>query len=367
MISGNRNFEGRVHAQVKTNYLASPPLVVAYAIAGSLLIDITRDPLGTDQKGKPVYLRDIWPSNAEIQKTVNRCVTSGSYRARYADVFKGNANWRKVKVSTGQTYDWDATSTYIQNPPYFTGMKERAGNPGDVTGARPLAILGDKITTDHISPAGSIKKDGPAGKFLLDHKVAPADFNEFGARRGNHEIMMRGTFANIRIKNEMVPGVEGGVTKFMPGGDVMPIYDAAMKYKEHGTPLVVIGGKEYGNGSSRDWAAKGTLLLGVKAVLVESFERIHRSNLVGMGVLPLQFRDGADRKSLALNGTEMFDIKGIGAGLRPRMLLPVTITRANGIIDTIEVLCRIDTAEEIEYYKNGGVLAYVLRNLKKAA
>ncbi len=367
VISGNRNFEGRVHAQVKTNYLASPLLVVAYAIAGSLTIDITRDPLGTDQKGKPVYLKDIWPSNAEIQKVVNKCVTSGSYRARYADVFKGNANWRKVKVSTGQTYDWDATSTYIQNPPYFVGMTEQTSAPGDVTGARPLAILGDKITTDHISPAGSIKKDGPAGKFLLDHKVTPADFNEFGARRGNHEIMMRGTFANIRIKNEMVPGVEGGVTKYMPDGETMSIYDAAMKYKAHGTPLVVIGGKEYGNGSSRDWAAKGTLLLGVKAVLVESFERIHRSNLVGMGVLPLQFKDGTDRKSLALTGTELFDIKGISGGLRPRMMLPVTISRSNGMVDTIEVLCRIDTAEEIEYYKNGGVLAYVLRNLKKAA
>jgi aconitate hydratase len=367
VISGNRNFEGRVHAQVKTNYLGSPMLVVAYAIAGSLLVDVTKDPLGTDKKGKPVYLRDIWPSNKEIADTVARCVTQGSFRKRYSDVFKGDANWRKVKVSTGKTYDWDPNSSYIQNPPYFTGMTEGAGRPGDITGGRPLAILGDKITTDHISPAGSIKKDGPAGQFLIGKGVAPVDFNEFGARRGNHEVMMRGTFANIRIKNEMVPGVEGGVTKHQPSGEVMSIYDAAMKYKEQQTPLVIVAGKEYGNGSSRDWAAKGTLLLGVKAVLVESFERIHRSNLVGMGVLPLQFFEGTDRKSLALDGTEIFDITGIADGLKPRKVLEVTISRWNGTVDKIEVMCRIDTAEEIEYYRHGGVLQYVLRNLKKAA
>jgi aconitate hydratase len=367
VISGNRNFEGRVHALVKTNYLGSPMLVVAYAIAGSLLIDVTKDPLGHDKKGKPVYLKDIWPSNKEIAATVAKCVTQGSFERRYADVFKGDVNWRKVKVGAGQTYDWDPASTYIQNPPYFSGMTEAAGTPGDIVSARPLAILGDKITTDHISPAGSIKKDGPAGSFLIGKGVAPADFNEFGARRGNHEVMMRGTFANIRIKNEMVPGVEGGVTKHQPSGEVLSIYDAAMRYKEQRVPLVIVGGKEYGNGSSRDWAAKGTLLLGVKAVLVESFERIHRSNLVGMGVLPLQFLDGTDRKTLALNGTELFDIGGIAGGLKPRQTLTVTISRANGIVDKIDVLCRIDTAEEIEYYRHGGVLQYVLRNLKKAA
>ena len=367
VISGNRNFEGRVHAQIKANYLASPMLVVAYAIAGSLRTNITTEPLGYDGKGKPVYLKDIWPSNREIADTVRKCVTQGSFRKRYGDVFKGDVNWRKVKVAPTETYAWDASSTYIQNPPYFVGMQPEAGVPGDVKGARPLAILGDKITTDHISPAGSIKLDGPAGQFLVAHNVKPVDFNEFGARRGNHDVMMRGTFANIRLKNEMAPGTEGGVTKFQPDGTVMSIYEAAMKYKAANTPLVIVGGKEYGNGSSRDWAAKGTLLLGVKAVLVESFERIHRSNLVGMGVLPLVFQEGTDRKTLKLDGTETFDIGGISGGIKPRMMVPVTIHRADGTSQTIEVLCRIDTLEEVEYYKNGGVLQYVLRNLKKAA
>jgi aconitate hydratase len=367
VISGNRNFEGRVHQQVKANYLASPMLVVAYAILGTLRQDIMTAPLGNDTKGKPVYLRDIWPSNREIAATVARCVTQGSFKKRYADVFKGDANWRKVKVVGGKTYAWDNKSTYIQNPPYFEGMSGEAGLPSDISGARPLAILGDSITTDHISPAGSIKKASPAGEYLTGNGVVPADFNQYGTRRGNHEVMMRGTFANIRIRNEMVPGVEGGVTKHQPIGEVMAIYDAAMRYKQDGVPLVVVGGKEYGTGSSRDWAAKGTLLLGVKAVLVESFERIHRSNLVGMGVLPLQFLDGTDRKTLALDGTEIFDIAGIAGGLKPRQMVEVTISRWNGTVDRIEALCRIDTAEEIEYYRHGGVLQYVLRNLKKAA
>jgi len=289
------------------------------------------------------------------------------FKKRYADVFKGDPNWRKIKVGTGQTYGWDNSSTYVQNPPYFEGMGMQPGAVTDVKGARLLAILPDKITTDHISPAGSIKKDGPAGKYLTDNKVTYADFNSYGARRGNHEVMMRGTFANIRLKNEMVPGTEGGITKFQPTGEVMSIYDAAMKYKAQGTPLVIVAGKEYGNGSSRDWAAKGTILLGVKAVIAESYERIHRSNLVGMGVLPLQFPDGMTRFNLKLDGTEKFDISGIASGLKPRMKLPVTITRADGSAQTIEVLCRIDTLDEIDYYKNGGILHYVLRNLASAA
>ena len=367
VLSGNRNFEGRVNPHCKANYLASPMLVVAYALAGNLKVDLTKDPLGYDKKGQPVYLKDIWPSTREIADTVAKYVKPSDFKARYADVFKGDANWRKVKTAKGMTYAWDSKSTYVANPPYFTHLAKQAGTFSDIAGARPLAILGDSITTDHISPAGSIKKDGPAGIYLQKHGVDFKDFNSYGARRGNHEVMMRGTFANIRIKNEMVPGVEGGVTKHMPDGEVMSIYDAAMKYKASGTPLVVVGGKEYGNGSSRDWAAKGTLLLGVKAVLVESFERIHRSNLVGMGVLPLQFQGDMTRKSLNLDGTETFDISGMAHGIKPGMSVKVKLTRANGATQEIVVTCRIDTLDEVEYFRHGGILPYVLRNLAKAA
>jgi len=363
VLSGNRNFEGRVHPLTKANYLASPMLVVAYALAGNMKIDITKEPLGHDPKGKPVYLKDIWPSNKEIATMVRKYVTAAMFKKRYADVFKGDTNWRKIKVGTGQTYNWDNTSTYVQNPPYFETLSKTPTPITDVKGARVLAVLPDKITTDHISPAGSIKKDGPAGKYLIENKVTYADFNSYGARRGNHEVMMRGTFANIRLKNELVPGTEGGITKYQPTGEVMSIYDAAMKYKASGTPLVIFAGKEYGNGSSRDWAAKGTILLGVKAVIAESYERIHRSNLVGMGVLPLQFLNDMTRFDLKLDGTEKFDISGVASGLKPRMKLPVTLTRADGSTQTFEVLCRIDTLDEIEYYKNGGILQTVLRNL----
>ncbi len=367
VLSGNRNFEGRVHPLVKANYLASPPLVVAYALAGSLLKDITTEPLGDGKDGKPVYLKDIWPSNQEIQQTIAKALTPEMFRKRYANVFKGDALWQKMGASSGMTYKWNDGSTYVKLAPYFENMPKEPKPVTDIKGARPLAILGDSITTDHISPAGSIKKDGPAGNYLMEHQVRPQDFNSYGARRGNHEVMMRGTFANIRIKNEMAPGTTGGVTKYQPGGEVMSIYDAAEKYKAAGIPLVVFGGKEYGTGSSRDWAAKGTLLLGAKAVIVESFERIHRSNLVGMGVLPLQFPDGVDRKTLKLDGSETFDISGVAAGIKPRMTVILTIHRANGATDTVPLLCRIDTLDEVEYFKHGGILPYVLRGLLKAA
>ncbi|MBL8687480.1 MAG: aconitate hydratase AcnA [Rhodospirillaceae bacterium] len=367
VLSGNRNFEGRVSPQTKANYLASPPLVVAYALAGSMKVDLTKDPLGTGKDGKPVYLRDIWPSNQDIAEEMNRSLTPEMFRKRYANVFEGPAEWRKVKTTTGLTYKWSPGSTYVKNPPYFENMPKEPGKITDVKKARVLALLGDSITTDHISPAGNIKKDGPAGDYLLQHQVRPADFNSYGARRGNHEIMMRGTFANIRLKNEAAAGTSGGMAKHFPSGQVMSIYDAAMKYKDEGVPLVVFGGKEYGTGSSRDWAAKGTILLGIKAVIVESFERIHRSNLVGMGVLPLQFKGDMTRKSLNLVGDEIVDIEGIAAGIKPRMDVNVKITRADGKSETIQVLCRIDTADEIEYYRHGGILQYVLRGLMKAA
>ena len=367
VLSGNRNFEGRVNPHVKANYLASPPLVVAYAIAGSMYVDLNNDPLGEDPDGNPVYLRDIWPSNHEIAATIQAKLTPEMYRSRYANVFHGGDEWQKVTVSGGLTYDWDDGSTYVQNPPYFVGMSKEPGDFADIKGARALAMLGDSITTDHISPAGSIKKDGPAGDYLIERQIRPTDFNSFGARRGNHEIMMRGTFANIRLQNEMTPGVSGGMTKYIPSGEQMPIYDAAMKYQEAGVPLVVLGGKEYGTGSSRDWAAKGTRLLGVKAVVVESFERIHRSNLVGMGVLPLQFPEGVDRKSLDLQGDETFDITGIADGITPRMTVPMTITYGDGSTKQVDLLCRIDTANEVDYYRHGGILHYVLRNLSSAA
>ncbi|MGH6931337.1 MAG: aconitate hydratase AcnA [Dongiaceae bacterium] len=367
VLSGNRNFEGRVNPHVRANYLASPMLVVAYAIAGSINIDLTKEPLGTDKEGRPVYLQDIWPSNKEITNTVRRCVTAAMFKKRYADVFAGDRAWRKIRTATGLTYQWDAGSTYVKNPPYFDGMTAGASVIGDIAGARVLALLGDSITTDHISPAGSIKKDSPAGSYLIGHNVMVADFNSYGARRGNHEVMMRGTFANIRLKNEMVPGVEGGVTKHMPDGGQMPIYDAAMKYQSERVPLVIVAGKEYGTGSSRDWAAKGTTLLGVKAVIAESYERIHRANLVGMGVLPLQFKDGQTRKSINLDGSEVFDIVGLTHGIKPRMDVRAWLTRRDGGKQEITLLCRIDTVDEVEYYRNGGILPYVLRGLTRSA
>ena len=367
VLSGNRNFEGRINPYVRANYLASPPLVVAYALAGNMNVDLAKEPLGEGSDGKPVYLRDIWPSNDEVQETIRKALTPDMFRRRYGNVFQGPPEWQKVKVAKSETFTWDMGSTYIAHPPYFDDMPKEPAPLSDVSLARPLAILADSITTDHISPAGSIKKDGPAGEYLMGFQVRPADFNSYGARRGHHEVMMRGTFANIRIRNEMVPGVEGGMTKHLPDGDVMPIYDAAMRYQKEGVPLVIIAGKEYGTGSSRDWAAKGTRLLGVRAVITESFERIHRSNLIGMGVLPLQFKEGTDRKTLKLDGSERFDILGIASGLKPRIDLTCRIHRASGKIDTVPLLCRIDTLDELEYFRHGGILQYVLRHMVKAA
>ncbi|HEX3885771.1 MAG TPA: aconitate hydratase AcnA [Stellaceae bacterium] len=364
VLSGNRNFEGRIHALVRANYLASPPLVVAYAIAGSLRVNLATDPLGEDADGNPVYLRDIWPTNKEIADTVASAVKRESFGQRYGNVFEGPPEWQQVKGGGGVTYRWEDASTYLALPPYFENMPKVPGPIKDVIGARELAIFGDSITTDHISPAGSIRRESPAGDFLISYQVRPVDFNTYGSRRGNHNVMMRGTFANIRIRNEMVPGVEGGMTKVMPEGIEMPIYDAAMEYKKRGVPLVIFGGKEYGTGSSRDWAAKGTLLLGVKAVIVESFERIHRSNLVGMGVLPLQFKEGTTRQSLKLTGDEVLDIVGVEAGLKPRMELTLRIHNPQGGAPREEALiCRIDTLDEVEYFRHGGILQYVLRSL----
>jgi aconitate hydratase len=367
VLSGNRNFEARIHQDIRANYLASPPLVVAYAIAGSMTIDITKDPLGTGSDGQPVYLRDIWPTNEEISDTVAKSISREMFIDRYSDVFRGPKEWQAVKFAEGETYKWDAGSTYVQEPPFFQTMTGEPSPIEDIKQARLLALLGDSVTTDHISPAGNIKKSAPAGEYLLEHQVRPEEFNSYGSRRGNHEVMMRGTFANTRIKNEMAPGTEGGVTRHMPDGTQMPIYDAAMKYIAEGTPLIIVAGKEYGTGSSRDWAAKGTRLLGVKAVIAESFERIHRSNLVGMGILPLQFLEGTDRKTLKLDGSEKFDLLGFSDVLRPRMEIALTIHRADGQINVVPLLCRIDTLDEIEYYKNGGILQYVLRNMLKAA
>jgi len=363
VLSGNRNFEGRVHPQVKANYLASPPLVVAYALAGSLKIDLTREPLGTGSDGNPVYLKDIWPTPAEVQDAVSTGVTEKMFQSAYEGVFKGDERWSKIAVTGGQVYDWDDGSTYCRLPPYFEGMTMEPDAITDIDGARILAMLGDSVTTDHISPAGSIAKDSPSASYFMERQIRPQDFNSYGSRRGNHEVMMRGTFANIRLRNEMAPGTEGGFAKIMPEGKVTSIYEAAMTYQERGVPLLVIGGKEYGTGSSRDWAAKGTNLLGVKAVIAESFERIHRSNLVGMGVLPLVFKDGMSRKSLKLDGTETFDLKGLAAGIKPRMDVPCTIKRADGSVEEIQLTCRIDTLDEVDYYRHGGILHYVLRQL----
>ena len=361
VLSGNRNFEGRVNPDVKANYLASPPLVVAYAIAGSMRVDITRDALGKDQQGNPVYLKDIWPSNAEVAEVVRRCVTPTMFGSRYADVFHGTEAWRQIEVTGGLTYEFDPESTYVRLPPFFAPQPQAAN--ANIQGARLLALLGDSITTDHISPAGSIKEDSPAGLYLKEHGVPRADFNSYGARRGNHEVMMRGTFANIRLRNEMAPGTEGGWTRHMPDGEQMSIYDASMKYQAAGVPLVVVAGKEYGTGSSRDWAAKGTKLLGVNAVVAESFERIHRSNLIGMGVLPLQFTDGITRQSLKLDGTETIDITGMEGGIKPRMTVTMTVHPTDGPAMKAKLLCRIDTEDEVQYYLSGGILHYVLNRL----
>ena len=360
VLSGNRNFEGRVSPDVRANFLASPPLVVAYALKGTVTEDITETPIGTGSDGSEVYLRDIWPTNAEVAEVLQGAISRDMFQSRYADVYKGDEHWQAINVEGSDTYSWRAGSTYVANPPYFEGMGMTPDAVSDIIDAKPLAILGDSVTTDHISPAGSIKEDSPAGRYLKEHQVAKADFNSYGSRRGNHEVMMRGTFANIRIKNEMVPGVEGGYTSY--NGEQMAIYDAAMKHKEDGTPLVVIGGKEYGTGSSRDWAAKGTILLGVRAVLVESFERIHRSNLVGMGVLPLQFKAGDTRETLGLTGDDQFTIQGLD-NLKPSQEVTVKVTRKDGSDFSFDVLCRIDTANEMEYYRNGGILHYVLRKL----
>ena len=367
VLSGNRNFEGRVNPDVRANYLASPPLVVAYALAGTMNINLTQDPIGHDKKGKPVYLKDIWPSAKEVAAFVRKNVTRAAYAKKYKDVFKGDASWRKIKVGKGLTFQWDKSSTYVAHPPYFDGMSMTPAPVKDVHGARVLALFLDSITTDHISPAGDIKASSPAGAYLNSRGVEKVDFNSYGARRGHHEVMMRGTFANIRIKNQMVPGVEGGVTKVYPAGDTLPIYDAAMKYEAAGTPLVIFAGKEYGTGSSRDWAAKGTKLLGVRAVIAQSFERIHRSNLIGMGVIPLQFKDGESWQTLGLKGDETVTILGIADGLRPRAMMTIAITRADGSTASAEVMCRIDTLDELDYFKNGGIMPYVLRNLAKVA
>ncbi|MBU2013050.1 MAG: aconitate hydratase AcnA [Gammaproteobacteria bacterium] len=362
VLSGNRNFEGRVHPLVKANWLASPPLVVAFALAGTTRIDMDREPLGYDAQNQPVYLKDIWPSSAEIAEAV-ASIDGQMFRSRYADVFSGDEHWQKIPVSAGDTYAWDAGSSYVQNPPYFEDIGQPPTPPADVENARVLALFGDSITTDHISPAGNIKASSPAGMYLQSLGVAPEDFNSYGSRRGNHEVMMRGTFANIRIRNEMLGGEEGGNTLYQPSGEKLSIYDAAMRYQAEGVPLVVIAGKEYGTGSSRDWAAKGTNLLGVKAVIAESFERIHRSNLIGMGVLALQFVDDQTRQSLGLNGTEKLSIRGLGADIAPRQMLTVDVERADGSRDSFQVLSRIDTLNEVQYFKAGGILHYVLRQL----
>jgi aconitate hydratase len=367
VLSGNRNFEGRVHPNVRANYLASPPLVVAYALLGTMTRDITTEPLGSGTNGDPIYLRDIWPTSLEVSSTVHANLTADEFRRRYRDVFRGPAQWQRIEpTGSADTYAWSDSSTYVKNPPFFTDIAMEPDAVTDIVGARELAIFGDSITTDHISPAGSIKKTSPAGEYLLERQIRPQDFNSYGARRGNYEVMTRGTFANIRIRNEIVPGTEGGLTAHQPDGTVMPIYDAATLYKQDSVPLIVFGGKEYGTGSSRDWAAKGTALLGVKAVVAESFERIHRSNLVGMGVLPLTFKDGTDRKSLRLTGAETIDIRGLDQ-LAPRIDLVLTIHRPDGTTDDVPVLCRIDTVDEVAYFRHGGILPYVLRGMARAA
>jgi len=362
VLSGNRNFEGRVHTHTRINWLASPPLVVAFALAGTTRIDLAREPLGIGRDGQPVYLHDIWPSNAEVAEAV-KTVSADMFRAKYADVFTGEPSWRALPVPTGQTYAWDQSSTYVKEPPYFVTMAPPAEHFAGIEGARLLALLGDSITTDHISPAGAILAGSPAGRYLREHGITPAEFNSYGARRGNHEVMMRGTFANIRLKNELAPGTEGCVTRHVPSGEETSIFEAAMRYAQEGVPLLVIAGKEYGTGSSRDWAAKGVLLLGVRAVIAESFERIHRSNLVGMGVLPLQFLPGTTRKTLQLDGSEIFSLSGQDGPLLPGQELALAIYRAAGGVDRVPVICRLNTADEVTYYRDGGILHHVLRKL----
>ena len=368
VLSGNRNFEGRIHPHVRANYLASPPLVVAYALAGRMDVDLTTEPLGLDEHDKPVYLRDVWPSNAEIAQVVGEAVTEAMYTARYGDVFSGDEAWRAMPVPTGERYAWDPHSEYVKRPPYFDGMPAEPVPPGDISGARVLAVLGDSVTTDHISPAGSIARTSPAAHYLVERGVDPADFNSYGARRGNHEVMMRGTFANTRLRNALVPGVEGGVTRYLPEGRQMSIFEAAMRYKADGTPLLVLAGKEYGSGSSRDWAAKGPALLGVRAVIAESFEKIHRSNLIGMGILPLEYRRGETRESLGLSGEEVYHIEGLGDRIEPRSTLEVRARNTDGsaTVRTFEVTVRIDTPDEADYFRHGGILQYVLRQLRAA-
>ncbi len=363
VLSGNRNFEGRISPLIKANYLASPPLVVAYAIAGTMRFDLYKDPLGKDKDGKDVFLKDIWPSNKEIEETLRNSLNAEMFIKRYSNVSQGPEQWQKIKTEETNIYNWEDNSTYVKKPPFFDNLPDKPEGFKEIKDARPLLILGDSITTDHISPAGSIQKDSPTGEYFMKHQILPKDYNSYGARRGNHEVMMRGTFANIRIRNEMAPGTEGGLTKLYPEEKVMPVYDAVVEYKKRGTDLVVIGGKEYGTGSSRDWAAKGTKLLGVKAVFAESFERIHRSNLIGMGILPLQFKDGINRTNLKLNGSELFSIIDLEKGIDPRDEVDVEIKYVSGDIKRIKMLSRIDTKNELEYYKNGGILQYVLRNM----
>ncbi|MFY9718054.1 MAG: aconitate hydratase AcnA, partial [Candidatus Cybelea sp.] len=365
VLSGNRNFEGRIHPQVRANYLASPPLVVAYALVGRMDVDLTTEPLGTGSDGRPVYLSDIWPSNHEINATMARCIGEEMFEREYSRVFDGDENWRDLPSATGERYNWDPRSEYVKRPPYFDGMPEQPPALEDVHGARAIAVLGDSVTTDHISPAGSISKISPAAKYLMEHGVEPGEFNSYGARRGNHEVMVRGTFANIRLRNALADGVEGGLTRYLPTGERVSIFDAAMRYKADGTPLVVLAGKEYGSGSSRDWAAKGPYLLGIKAVIAESFERIHRSNLLGMGVLPLEYVDGMNASSYGLTGEEIFDITGIAAGVEPKMRVHMKATdpRSGRSIE-FPLRVRIDTPNEAEYYRNGGILQYVLRQLR---
>jgi aconitate hydratase len=363
VLSGNRNFEGRIQQEVRANYLASPPLVVAYALAGWITRDLTTEPIGEDRSGRPVYLKDIWPTEQELQETMVRAVTADMFRKSYADVFKGDERWQKLPVPEGSRFVWDQDSTYIRRPTFLEGMTMSPSAPADLSGMRVLALLGDSVTTDHISPAGSIKADSPAGKYLIEKGVKPSDFNSYGARRGNHEVMVRGTFANVRLRNQLAPGTEGGWTLYQPGGELMSIYDASVKYQAAGVPLLVVAGKEYGSGSSRDWAAKGTQLLGVKVVIAESFERIHRSNLVNMGVLPLEFKSGETAASLKLTGTESFSVVGIGAGLKPRGDLTVVATAADGGAKTFSATCRIDTPEELIAFRHGGILPYVVRQL----
>ncbi|HMC08234.1 MAG TPA: aconitate hydratase AcnA, partial [Actinomycetota bacterium] len=363
VLSGNRNFEGRIHPQVRASYLASPPLCVAYALAGTVALDLSADPLGTGPDGRPVHLRDIWPSPEEVAATMATALSSAQFEEEYGHIFEGDERWGGLPVPTGTAYDWDSESTYVREPPYFAGVGPEVTPPGDILGARVLVSLGDSITTDHISPAGSIKLDSPAGRFLVAKGVGPQDFNSYGARRGNHEVMLRGTFANVRLRNRLAPGTEGPWTTHLPGGERTTIYDAAQRYRDEGVPLLVLAGREYGSGSSRDWAAKGTSLLGVRAVIAESYERIHRSNLVGMGVLPIQFHTGESAASLGLDGTETYSIRGIAAGLTPGQDLTVEVQREDGTSLSFDATVRIDAAAEVDYYRNGGILPMVLRQM----